>query len=223
MIVLNCMDLDLALWVEKLIPTLDNLQEVKIEKWEHSNRICLMIMKHFIPEVVKEQGNSLKRLSNSLPKNEKTKVNNLLAKLISIKYIGRGNIREYIMEMSNFAAKLKSLKLELSEDLIMHLVLIFLHTLGNSKTNGPSMNLYLTMCKRKRGCKEIRLKVLILLQPLRIRKGRILRVSQKGLFNERNQYIQIFVLDIKTEGVERIKDVLELIHTDICDPFPTAL
>ncbi|RDX79310.1 hypothetical protein CR513_40276, partial [Mucuna pruriens] len=36
-IVLNCMDLDLALWVEEPIPTMDNLQDVKIEKWEHFN------------------------------------------------------------------------------------------------------------------------------------------------------------------------------------------
>ncbi|RDX69004.1 hypothetical protein CR513_51943, partial [Mucuna pruriens] len=81
-IILDCMDLDLALWVEKPIPTPDNLQEVKFKKCERSNRI-------------------VKR---------------------------KGNIREYIMEMSNLAAKLKSLKLELGEDLIVHLVLILLPT-----------------------------------------------------------------------------------------------
>ncbi|RDX71795.1 hypothetical protein CR513_48800, partial [Mucuna pruriens] len=51
---------------------------------------------------------------------------NLLAKLIFMKYKGRGNIREYIMEVSNLAAKFKSLKLELDKDLIVHLVLISL-------------------------------------------------------------------------------------------------
>ncbi|RDY10626.1 hypothetical protein CR513_04824, partial [Mucuna pruriens] len=49
-IILDYMHLDLALRVEKPIPTLDNLQDVKIEKWERSNRICLMIMKHSIPK-----------------------------------------------------------------------------------------------------------------------------------------------------------------------------
>ncbi|RDX71930.1 hypothetical protein CR513_48660, partial [Mucuna pruriens] len=34
--------------VEKPILTLDNLQEVKIEKWKCSNRMCLMIMKRLI-------------------------------------------------------------------------------------------------------------------------------------------------------------------------------
>ncbi|RDY11549.1 hypothetical protein CR513_03768, partial [Mucuna pruriens] len=50
-IVLDCMDLDLALQVEEPIFTLNNLQEVKIEKWECSNRMCLMIMKRSILEV----------------------------------------------------------------------------------------------------------------------------------------------------------------------------
>ncbi|RDX71743.1 hypothetical protein CR513_48862, partial [Mucuna pruriens] len=49
-IVMGCMDLNLALRVEEPIPTMHNLQEVKIEKWERSNRMCLMIMKHSIPE-----------------------------------------------------------------------------------------------------------------------------------------------------------------------------
>ncbi|RDX66927.1 hypothetical protein CR513_54256, partial [Mucuna pruriens] len=59
------------------------------------------------------------------------------------------------------------------------------------------------MCKRKRGCKEIKLKVLILFQPLRIRKGRTLRTLRKL-------------------GAKRVKDVLELIHTNIYGSFPIA-
>ncbi|RDX82730.1 hypothetical protein CR513_36444, partial [Mucuna pruriens] len=46
----DCVNLNLALWVEEPISTLDNLQEVKIEKWERSNRMCLMIMKRSILE-----------------------------------------------------------------------------------------------------------------------------------------------------------------------------
>ncbi|CAM8990230.1 unnamed protein product [Rhodiola kirilowii] len=43
-----------------------------------------------------------------------------------MRYSGKGNIREYIMDMSNLASKLKSLKLDLFEDLLVHLVLISL-------------------------------------------------------------------------------------------------
>jgi len=35
-----------------------------------------------------------------------------------MKYKGKENIKEYIMEMSNLASKLKSLKLELGEDML---------------------------------------------------------------------------------------------------------
>jgi len=57
-------------------------------------------------------------------KNEKIETSNLLAKLISMKYKGKSNMNEYIMEMSNLASKLKAHKLELGEDLLVHLVLI---------------------------------------------------------------------------------------------------
>ncbi|KAK0587420.1 hypothetical protein LWI29_022577 [Acer saccharum] len=40
-----------------------------------------------------------------------------------MKYKGNGNIREYIMEMSHIASKVKALKLELSNDLLVHLIL----------------------------------------------------------------------------------------------------
>ncbi|XP_024020402.1 uncharacterized protein LOC112091318 [Morus notabilis] len=59
-------------------------------------------------------------------KNEKAEIGTLLTSLISMRYRGKGNIREYILEMSHLASKLKALKLELSEDLLVHLVLISL-------------------------------------------------------------------------------------------------
>ncbi|RDY10613.1 hypothetical protein CR513_04830, partial [Mucuna pruriens] len=107
-----------------------------------------------------------------------------------MKYKGRGNIREYIIEMSNLITKLKSLKLELDKDLIMHLVFISLPAHFGQFKDKCSLNelsLYLIMYKRKKGRREIKLKVLILLQLLRIRKVRTLRVLRKGLLKERNQ------------------------------------
>ncbi|RDX73900.1 hypothetical protein CR513_46420, partial [Mucuna pruriens] len=49
-IVIDYMDLDLELLVGESICILNNLQEVKIENWEHSNRMYLMIMKCYILE-----------------------------------------------------------------------------------------------------------------------------------------------------------------------------
>ena len=70
----------------------------------------------------------LEDIEKGFVKNEKAETSTLLAKLILIRYVGKGNIREYTMEMSHTASKLKALKLELSEDLLVHLVLISLST-----------------------------------------------------------------------------------------------
>ena len=52
----------------------------------------------------------------------------ILSKLVSMRYKGKENIREYIMEMSNLVTRLKALKLELSKDILVNLVLISLLT-----------------------------------------------------------------------------------------------
>lgn len=51
-------------------------------------------------------------------KNDKVETSIVLSKLISMIYKGKGIIREYILEMSNLAFKLKARKLELLEDLL---------------------------------------------------------------------------------------------------------
>ena len=86
--------------------------------------MSLMFMKRAIPEAfqgtMSEQITTakgfLKDIEKMFAKKEKAETSTLLAKFISIRYVGKGNIREYIMEMSHTASKLKALKLELSED-----------------------------------------------------------------------------------------------------------
>ena len=93
-----------------------------------------MIIKHGISEAFKgevsEKINKVKEflaeIEKRFEKNDKVETSTLLQSLISIKYKCKGNIREYIMEMSHIASKLKTLKLELSDDLLVHLVLISL-------------------------------------------------------------------------------------------------
>ena len=70
----------------------------------------------------------LEDIEKRFSKNEKAETSTHLEKLISMRYVGKGNIREYIMQMSHIASKFKALKLELSEDLLVHLVLISLPT-----------------------------------------------------------------------------------------------
>ena len=52
----------------------------------------------------------------------------ILGKLVSIWYKGKWNIKEYIIKMSNLVTRLRAQKLELSDGILMHLVLIFLPT-----------------------------------------------------------------------------------------------
>ncbi|XP_057430655.1 uncharacterized protein LOC130723564 [Lotus japonicus] len=136
-IVLGCMDLDLALRVEKpASPTESSTSEQRkdYEKWDRSNRMSLTIIKCGISEVfrgtiseeIKGVKDFLAEIEKRFAKSDKGETSTLLQNLISMKYQGKGNIREYIMGMSNIASKLKALKLELSDDLLIHLVLLSL-------------------------------------------------------------------------------------------------
>ena len=137
-IVLGCMDLDYALR-EDCPPNLTSVstaeQRSTMEKWEQSNRMNLMIMKHSILEAIRgaipdetRAKTFLDQITNRFDANEKVETNTILSKLVSMRYKGKENIREYIMEMSNLVTRLKALKLELSEDILVHLVLISLPT-----------------------------------------------------------------------------------------------
>ena len=95
-----------------------------------------MVIKHAIPEAfwgtmsddIVMAKDFLTDLEKKFANNEKAEKSTILANLTSIRYKRKGNIREYIIEMSHLASKLKALKLELSEDLLAHLVLISLPT-----------------------------------------------------------------------------------------------
>ena len=88
---------------------------------EKSNHMCMMMMKKASPEAFRGKMSDkitkakefLNEIEKRFPKNEKIERSIVLANLISMKYKGKGNIREYIMEMSHLASKLRALKLDL--------------------------------------------------------------------------------------------------------------
>ena len=137
LIVLGYMDLDFAIRIEQPPPlTMDSSIEAKSEfkRWDCSNRMSLVIIKCSISETLRGKVSRefttakefLDDIENHFVKNNKAKTSTLLGSLVSVKYQGQGNIREYIMHMSNISSKLKALKLELSDDLLVHLVLLSL-------------------------------------------------------------------------------------------------
>lgn len=68
----------------------------------------------------------LQQFSNRFTTNVKMETSTTLTKLVTMQYKENGNIREYITEMSNLVTKLSKLKLELSENILIHMVLISL-------------------------------------------------------------------------------------------------
>jgi len=138
MIVLGCLDLDHALRLDRpanLTDSSSTVERLAFEKWERSNRMSVMIMQHSIPEPLRggipegtDAKGFLKQISDRFATNEKVETSTTLSKLVSMRYKGKGNIREYIMEMSNLVTKLRGLKLELSDDFLVHLILNSLPT-----------------------------------------------------------------------------------------------
>ncbi|KAG7986472.1 hypothetical protein I3843_03G082500 [Carya illinoinensis] len=116
------MDLEYALWVDEPLKFINQSsadQRTTYEKWEHSNCMSFMIMKHSIPDstqgAMPEEENAkrfLSQIANRFVALEKVETSTLLSKLVSTRYNGKGNIREYIMEMSNLVIKLRTLKLD---------------------------------------------------------------------------------------------------------------
>ena len=94
--------------------------------------MCLMIIKRGILksfrgavfDAITLAKDILAKIEKRFVKNDKVETSTLLASLIFMKYKGKGNIREYIMQMSHITSKLKALKFELFENLLVHLVLI---------------------------------------------------------------------------------------------------
>ena len=93
-----------------------------------------MIIKRGIPEAfrgavsdeITDAKDFLAEIEKRFAKSDNAETSTLLKRLISMKFKGKENIREYIIEMSHIASKLKALTLELSKDLLVHLILIFL-------------------------------------------------------------------------------------------------
>lgn len=118
----------------KNISTLDQ-KKVK-EKWDRSKHMSVMIMKNVIlklfmgtiSKTITTTKEFLKNIKSMFVKNKNAEIGTLLISLILMMYRGKGNIKDYIMEMSHFASKLKAFKLKLSEGLLVRLVLLFLLT-----------------------------------------------------------------------------------------------
>ncbi|KAM6563696.1 hypothetical protein CsatB_023694 [Cannabis sativa] len=210
------MDLDLALRMDRpasLTDTSTSEQRRIYEKWDRSNRMSLMIIKRGIAEafrgVVSEEVTDattfLAEIEKRFAKSDKAETSTLLKKLISMKFKGKENTREYIMEMSHLASKLKALKLELSDDLLVHLVLISLppqfsqfKVSYNCQREKWTLNELISFCvQEEERLKQEKTEVLTWQAPLKIRarkeRMRLLRIKVLHITNKLKPTVMMVV------------------------------
>jgi gag-polypeptide of LTR copia-type len=130
--------LDIALQLAKpSVPAIDSPEKEQNTHawWMRSNRLCLKIMQKTIPESFRGPISDstlalgyLKELEQRFVRNEKAEIGILLNKFSTMKYNGRSNVREYILEMMNIVSKLKAHKLNISEDMLVYLSLNYFRT-----------------------------------------------------------------------------------------------
>ena len=168
--------------------------------------MSLLIIKHNVSKtfrgVVSEEVTNAKEflaeIEKRLTKSNKAKISILLHSLTSMRYNGKGNIREYIMKMSHIVSKLKTLMIELSEDVLIHLALYSLSKKFNPfkvsyqrQKEKLSLNKLISFCVQE----EERLK------QDRIKGAHLASTSKdKGKKKEKQIHIRITLLRVHDNG-----------------------
>ena len=126
-------NLDLALRVdEPSKPTDMSFADERslYEKWEHSNRSCLMVMKYTMDKSIKECVPKTKRAKDFLEyvkvnytKTNKAEMTTYLKLLTTTMYDGVGGIRDHIIKLKHYFNKLNEMKVELNEKFLKWLIL----------------------------------------------------------------------------------------------------
>ncbi|XP_048423734.1 uncharacterized protein LOC125469826 [Pyrus x bretschneideri] len=131
--VLGLMDLDLALREEKPAAitaesTADH--KAKVEKWERTNRMSLMIMRKAMAPSVKggvpKQDNAkdfLAAVGEKFKESDKAETGTFLTQITSMKFDGEGSVREHILKMVDLAQKLKDLEVPMTDQFLVHMAL----------------------------------------------------------------------------------------------------
>ncbi|KAL0328122.1 UNVERIFIED_CONTAM: hypothetical protein Scaly_2244800 [Sesamum calycinum] len=133
LLTLGCVDLDLAIHVDKPpIPTDSStpIEKASYELWERSNGLSLMLIKKHIskgirgsiPEYTKVK-DFLKAIEDQYVHSDKALASTLMKRLSDVKYNGSRSVREHMMHMRDIAAQLKPLEVDISESFLVHLIL----------------------------------------------------------------------------------------------------
>ncbi|KAJ1376571.1 hypothetical protein SESBI_49799 [Sesbania bispinosa] len=112
--------MDLSLREEEpptLTPKSTVVQRASLEKWEHSNRVCLMVMKYtmemYIRQSILENDKDkdfMRSVGEKFKTFDKAQKGQYLSFHKKTKYDGVSGVREHMMKLVHFYNKLKSLK-----------------------------------------------------------------------------------------------------------------
>ncbi|XP_034680268.1 uncharacterized protein LOC117910293 [Vitis riparia] len=126
-------NLDLALRVdEPSKPTDVSSADERLfyEKWEHSNRSCLMVMKYTIDKSIKECGpktekdkDFLEYVKANYTKVDKAEMATHLKLLTTTVYDGVSGVRDHIIKLRHYFNKANEMKVELGENFLKWLIL----------------------------------------------------------------------------------------------------
>lgn len=115
--------------------TTDATYPDKLDKWEKSNRMALMIIKNSISPGIRgaiadkkdDVDLTAKEYLDSIEENfkgsSKTYASTLIMKMLTSRYDGSSGIREHIMSMCDMAAKLKALEMSISDGFLVHFIM----------------------------------------------------------------------------------------------------
>ncbi|KAK2975526.1 hypothetical protein RJ640_000976 [Escallonia rubra] len=105
-------------------------QRAAYEKWEHSYRISLMIMKGSITTAIRgailDSDNAkmyLAHIEEQFQGSSKAHATTLITKMVTLKYSGSNGVREHILRMNDMASQLKGLDMEISEGFLVHFIM----------------------------------------------------------------------------------------------------
>ncbi|RVW60538.1 hypothetical protein CK203_061446 [Vitis vinifera] len=126
-------NLDLALRVDEPSKPIDmssTNERSFYEKWEHSNRSCLMVMKYTMDKSIKEcvpktekAKDFLEYVKVNYTKTNKAEMTTYLKLLTTTMYDGVGGIRDHIIKLKHYFNKLNEMKVELNEKFLKWLIL----------------------------------------------------------------------------------------------------
>jgi hypothetical protein len=131
---LGVLDLDIALHeFEKPLFLTDtsNAEEKDLYKaWEKSNRQSIMFMRMTIVKNIKttlpktyDAKEFLANVAERFKSTDKSLAGTLMAKLTTMKFDGTRGIQEHVLEMTNLAAQLKTLRMNVDEFFLVQFIL----------------------------------------------------------------------------------------------------